>query len=121
MNRCVFVLLVVAGITGGVALIGCGCDDAEDDLSPLVVNTDAPLLLAEPAEDESSSARPATKAEAENPACFVCHANYTEEKLVVSHAAKDVGCTDCHGKHRLPRRTVRWNKSTGDLLPRDAR
>jgi hypothetical protein len=187
MNRCVLVLLVFAGITGTVSLIGCCCDDAEDDLSPLVVNTDAPLLLAEPGEYESSSARPATNAEAENPACFVCHANYTEEKLVVSHAGANVGCTECHGKsyphrndenhltppdrmfpretirpscmkchpqhdaiaekiaalkkqrnlgdtdfesiactqchgsHGLKTRTVRWNKSTGDLIPRDAR
>jgi hypothetical protein len=25
-------------------------------------------------------------------------------------------CTDCHGDHRLELRTVRWNKSTGELL-----
>ena len=29
-----------------------------------------------------------------------------------------VVCTDCHGYHRLPRRTVRWNKETGELLMR---
>jgi hypothetical protein len=26
-------------------------------------------------------------------------------------------CTDCHGEHRLKNRTVRWNKTTGDLIP----
>lgn len=26
-------------------------------------------------------------------------------------------CTDCHGQHRLPVRTVRWDKSQGQLLP----
>ncbi len=28
-------------------------------------------------------------------------------------------CTDCHGQHRLKRRTVRWNKRTGKLLARE--
>jgi len=162
-------------------MIGCGRDDAEDDLAPLVVDTDTPLLLDEPSDTDSASSRPATKAEAENPACFVCHANYSEEPLVVRHAADDVGCTkchgtsyphrndenhttapdhiyaaeaiaplckkchdahkiepekletvrkersdkpasdpvvctDCHGKHRLPRRSVRWDKTTGRLI-----
>ena len=26
-------------------------------------------------------------------------------------------CTDCHGEHRLARRTVRWDKRTGELIP----
>lgn len=28
-----------------------------------------------------------------------------------------VVCTDCHGEHRLERRTIRWDKQTGKLLP----
>jgi len=31
--------------------------------------------------------------------------------------ADTIVCTDCHGHHRLKRRTVRWDKETGDLLP----
>jgi formate-dependent nitrite reductase cytochrome c552 subunit len=27
-------------------------------------------------------------------------------------------CTDCHGRHRLQLRTVRWNKRTGEVLSR---
>jgi hypothetical protein len=27
-----------------------------------------------------------------------------------------IACTDCHGRHRLKARTVRWDKSTGELL-----
>ena len=27
-------------------------------------------------------------------------------------------CTDCHGRHRLPARQVRWDKKTGKLLPK---
>lgn len=26
-------------------------------------------------------------------------------------------CTTCHGQHRLERRTMRWDKETGELLP----
>jgi len=34
---------------------------------------------------------------ADNSRCFVCHINYQEEKMVVKHAAKNVGCERCHG------------------------
>jgi len=98
MNRCVFVLLVLAGVAGGIALIGCGGDDTEDGLSPLVVDTGAPLLLDEASENGGASSLPATKAAVENAACFVCHANYSEEELAARHAAADVGCTKCHGE-----------------------
>jgi hypothetical protein len=28
----------------------------------------------------------------------------------------EIACTDCHFRHRLARRTVRWNKKTGELI-----
>lgn len=34
---------------------------------------------------------------ANNKACHVCHLNYADEPLAVSHAKKGVGCVDCHG------------------------
>jgi hypothetical protein len=34
---------------------------------------------------------------ADNSRCFVCHANFQEEKMVVKHAVKNVGCELCHG------------------------
>lgn len=114
----------------------------------------------------------------DNSRCHVCHINYSEEELAVSHAKAGVGCekchglsddhcgdeanitppdilypiakveaacskchpssttadvdmhrlnppagkpnhkrcTQCHGKHLLTRRTVRWNKTTRKLL-----
>lgn len=124
------------------------------------------------------------KMKADNEACYVCHANYMEEALVVVHGLKGIGCvkchgqsvdhrndednvtppdkmftleqvdrrcgkchkehdapaqkviarwlkrcpekknvdkiacTDCHFQHRLPFRTVEWNKETGELLIR---
>jgi hypothetical protein len=30
----------------------------------------------------------------------------------------EIVCTDCHFKHRLPFRTVWWNKKTGELVIR---
>lgn len=35
---------------------------------------------------------------ADNSACYVCHGNYQEEPMVLSHAKEDVGCADCHGE-----------------------
>lgn len=65
---------------------------------PLVVDTSAPLLLDEPSEGQEASANAATRAAAENTACFVCHANYRTEFLVSRHAAADIGCSQCHGE-----------------------
>ena len=31
---------------------------------------------------------------------------------------KKIVCTDCHFQHRLQRRTVRWNKKTGEVIVR---
>ncbi|HPM82695.1 MAG TPA: cytochrome c3 family protein [Candidatus Anammoximicrobium sp.] len=149
-------------------------------LPALKVDRSAPLLLDEP---------PAKEAKSQtflriNDACFVCHGNYREEPMAVSHAKNEVSCidchdaslahrndednvtppdkmypvakidascaechdthdvparevlkrwqercpqktdfaqivcTDCHGNHRLARRTVRWDKQTGALLTR---
>ena len=34
---------------------------------------------------------------ADNSRCFVCHANYEEKPLSVSHAKANIGCVRCHG------------------------
>lgn len=174
------VLAVVAVITS-VVPAGCnrpgktGTERAKDaagvgqgGLRPLVVDMEAPLLLEEPPQGRGTPGL-ATNAARENTACFVCHANYQEEKLTTLHSAADVGCTrchgksyphrndenhttapdkmfgadeirvfcrtchpkgdpdkrdlqkkpctDCHGNHRLKRRSVRWDKKTGELVP----
>jgi hypothetical protein len=54
--------------------------------------TPAPLLL----EDEPAGGTSSAPA-ADNSRCFVCHANYLEEKLAVTHAQANVGCAACHG------------------------
>jgi len=54
-----------------------------------------------------------------NPSCLSCH---PAEKLtdvhkpVLTGTAEEKYCTDCHGQHRLPRRSHRWDKTTGKLL-----
>ena len=61
-------------------------------------------------------------------ACRQCHPRHDvpAAKVVVlalqrglsKTDSKAIVCTDCHGSHRLPQRTVRWDKKTGKLLPR---
>ncbi|MCP4258599.1 MAG: hypothetical protein GY774_14030 [Planctomycetes bacterium] len=67
-------------------------------LPPLIINTDAPLLLDEPSDEEKALAGAATQAANENAACFVCHANYRTEFLANRHAMANVGCFNCHGE-----------------------
>lgn len=56
-------------------------------------------------------------------ACMTCHAKKwlaanKAHKTVFATADPTKGvCTDCHGEHRLARREVRWDKTTGKLLP----
>ena len=155
-------------------------DKKADGPPPLVVDKNTPLLLEDPPEVDPFEDPPGPMAD--NESCFVCHANYKEEFLAVSHAKVNVGCikchgkshahrndednvtppdimyppekigpmcgdchdehdvparevitrwqeccpektdvksilcTDCHGQHRLKLRSVRWNKTTGDLV-----
>ena len=35
---------------------------------------------------------------ADNSYCYVCHANFKTEKLVMNHEKKGVGCATCHGE-----------------------
>jgi hypothetical protein len=147
----------------------------------------APPLKLDAYLDEKLPEAPKKKSEmkVDNFACYVCHGNYEDEELVLSHGKEEVGCIDCHGKsyphrndednitppdkmypldtieemcgdchdthdapaakvlarwqercpakkdpkqivctdchykHRLERRTVRWDKKTGRVLSRD--
>ena len=65
-------------------------------------------------------------AEAIEAACAECHDTHdAPAKDVLTRwqqccpqktDVSQIVCTDCHGKHRLERRTVRWDKKTGKLL-----
>lgn len=59
-------------------------------------------------------------------ACQVCHDSHDApaEKIIARWQARcpeerdveKIACTDCHGRHRLKARSVRWDKSTGKLI-----
>ena len=61
-----------------------------------------------------------------NKACAKCHDSHDvpAEKVVAlwqqrcpdKTDPKQIVCTDCHGRHRLKVRTVRWEKDTGKLI-----
>ena len=52
-----------------------------------------PLLLL----DDDEKTEPASGPMADNSRCFVCHANFQKEVLVVTHAKAQIGCSKCHG------------------------
>ena len=63
------------------------------DDEPLLLLDDEPLLLLDDDPDEDSS----TESMADNSRCFVCHINYMEEDIAVTHARVNMGCANCHG------------------------
>lgn len=62
----------------------------EDD-PPLLLDDDAPLLLDDPAAHTNADM-------ADNSRCFVCHINYTQEEIALTHARQEMGCAYCHGQ-----------------------
>jgi hypothetical protein len=64
--------------------------------------------------------------EAIDPACQECHEEHDvparevltrwQERCPEKTDVNTIVCTDCHGQHRLARRTVRWDKKTGKLI-----
>ena len=79
-----------------------------------------PLLLLddEPEGDESDA--PAT----DNSRCFVCHMNYMDEEIAVTHARRNIGCADCHGESDAHIADESWasggNGTAPDVMfPRD--
>lgn len=74
--------------------------EAETDDKPLLLEDepllldDEPLLLLDDVPDEDSS----TESMADNSRCFVCHINYMDEDIAVTHARVNMGCANCHGE-----------------------
>ena len=64
------------------------------------VRAAAPPLSLEGYLDEKLPEAPAktVKLKVDNSACYVCHANYDGEEMVVDHGIEKIGCIDCHGK-----------------------
>ncbi|HPD47178.1 MAG TPA: cytochrome c3 family protein [Anaerohalosphaeraceae bacterium] len=80
-------------------------------LPPLVVDTDAPLLLDEHAEPDPAE----PVGGADNSPCLVCHANYRHEDLAAAHAAVMIGCAGCHGES-IPHRNDENNTIPPDKM-----
>jgi len=66
---------------------------SKESVTALKAETDDEPLLLEDESDEGSS--PGLMAD--NSRCFVCHINYMEEDIAVTHARASIGCAYCHG------------------------
>jgi len=63
-----------------------------------------------------------------DPACVRCHEEHVApaRKVIATWQERcpnkkpgEMVCTDCHGHHRRPFRTVQWNKKTRELIIRE--
>jgi len=52
---------------------------------------------------------------ADNSWCHVCHINYAQEELAVTHARANVGCATCHGES-YPHRGDEANVTPPDIM-----
>jgi hypothetical protein len=80
LNYCLWMLVLAA-----MAIIVAACKQKIEEKLPLLQKE--PLLLRN---DDSALA-------ADNSRCHVCHINYEDEKLAVTHARAGIGCEQCHG------------------------
>jgi hypothetical protein len=56
-----------------------------------------------------------------DPSCKKCHPDDRPTENGVCPVVvldENKGCTDCHGRHRMAQRTVRWDKATRKVLPK---
>ena len=93
--------------------IGCEkCHGASDDHAADEANITPPQIMY-PHEKIDTS-------------CKVCHPDPMDRIVLgaryclfvpLTEAEKQKVCTDCHGTHKMAQRQVRWNKTTGAILP----
>jgi len=60
--------------------------------APLLLEDETVLLLDDPPDAHASNG-----GGADNSRCFVCHVNYAQENIAVTHARMNIGCATCHG------------------------
>ena len=91
-----FVLMV-----GLITITGCAqkkvnisdssLESSKNTEPPLLVDSE-PLLLEDNPVNSSVGTMPA------NSRCHVCHINYVNEDLAITHARVNIGCAQCHGE-----------------------
>lgn len=90
-SRYCFWILVLAAVA--IAVVACKQRIKEEPSLLENGGDEEPLLLEEPPLLEDDEAAPL----ADNSRCHVCHINYEDEELAVTHARAGVGCERCHG------------------------
>ena len=100
MKYCFLMFVLAAAIA-----VGTGCEQMEAKQKPDTntepkssqksITDEEPLLLLDDNEEEFV---PPTGPVADNSRCFVCHINYMQEDIAVTHARADIGCAHCHGE-----------------------
>ena len=70
--------------------------DSRQD-KPLLLDDEPLLLEEEPLLLSDESEKGTVGGGADNSRCHVCHINYSQEELAVTHAAAAIGCARCHG------------------------
>jgi hypothetical protein len=92
-------------VLASVIAILTGCEQMEATENPgtstdskpgnKTITDEEPLLLLDDNEEEVV---PPTGPVADNSRCFVCHVNYMQEDIAVTHARANMGCAHCHGE-----------------------
>jgi hypothetical protein len=100
MKYCLLMFVLSAAIA-----LGTGCEQMEATENPgtstdskpsqKTITDEEPLLLLDDSEEELASP---TGPVADNSRCFVCHVNYMQEDIAVTHARANIGCAHCHGE-----------------------
>jgi hypothetical protein len=105
-----YIFFVFAVIVATIVAIGCEKQEAIEksqiktenesiqeqskrDEAPLLLDDEPLLLLDDEPEGDLSG-----QSEADNSRCFVCHINYAQEDIAVTHARAGIGCASCHGE-----------------------
>ena len=85
----------------------------EPDEEPLLLLDEEPLLLLEDDSGPAATNDPI----ADNSRCFVCHANYLDEKIAVTHAKANIGCARCHGESDAHIADESWGSGGNGTAP----
>ena len=92
-------------VLSAAIVVGTGCEqmeakhnldtNTESTSNQKSITDEEPLLLLDDNEEELV---PPTGPVADNSRCFVCHVNYMQEDIAVTHARANIGCAHCHGE-----------------------